>query len=147
MSWKRLNQSTSLGGLGELWSLLRKGYKLCKSHKNEKRKLCLLCLNCPFRYYTITDEVLTSVKRTEESLLKLKQSRKSSTLMADVSSGMSDDNKIRLQLAMDIKQYLQKVSGNKIACSGIVVNLSVRITLTFLPTETCFRSHPYLILI
>ena len=69
-------------------------------------------LDCPFRYYAITDEVLTSVKRTEESLMKLKQSRKSSTLMADVSSGMSDDNKIRLQLAMDIEQYSQKVCGN-----------------------------------
>ena len=70
-------------------------------------------LDCPFRYYVITDEVLTSVKRTEESLLKLKQSRKSSTLMADVSSGMSDDNKIRLQLAMDIEHYSRKVVENE----------------------------------
>lgn len=51
--------------------------------------------------------MLTSVKRTEDSLLKLKKNRKS--LVPVSSSGMSDDNKIRLQLALDIQEYTSKV--------------------------------------
>lgn len=59
------------------------------------------------RYFEITSEVLTSVKRTEDSLMKLKKNRKS--LVPVSSSGMSDDNKIRLQLALDIQEYTAKV--------------------------------------
>ena len=58
------------------------------------------------RYYEITSEVLTSVKRTEDSLMKLRRNRQSSVLPA---GGMSDDNKIRLQLALDIEQYSTQV--------------------------------------
>ena len=48
-----------------------------------------------------------SVKRTEDSLLKLNAYRKSS---APVSSGqMTDDNKIRLQVALDIEHYSMQV--------------------------------------
>ena len=149
MSWKRSNQFTNLGGLGELWSPLQKGHKVCVSLINKKNRIFTRTfLDHPFRYYAITDEVLTSVKRTEESLMKLKQSRKSSTLMADVSSGMSDDNKIRLQLAMDIEQYSRKVSGNSSTCPAFMADLNVRVTtthsITFLPTEI-FYFHCYLI--
>ena len=59
------------------------------------------------RYFEITAEVLTSVKRTEDSLMKLKKNRKS--LVPVSSGGMSDDNKIRLQLAFDIREYTSKV--------------------------------------
>ena len=67
-----------------------------------------------YRYYDITTEVLTSVKRTEDSLQKLKRSRRSLPLESQPSSTsssgvMSDDNKIRLQLACDIDQYLEQV--------------------------------------
>lgn len=58
------------------------------------------------RYFQITSEVLTSVKRTEDSLSKLKRKRQS---VAPVSGGMSDDNKIRLQLALDIEEYIAQV--------------------------------------
>ena len=51
--------------------------------------------------------MLTSVKRTEDSLLKLKKNRKS--LVPVSTGGMSDDNKIRLQLALDIQEYTAKV--------------------------------------
>ena len=53
--------------------------------------------------------MLTSVKRTEDSLLKLKRNRKS-LVPSSPASGMSDDNKIRLQLALDIKEYSARVS-------------------------------------
>lgn len=61
-----------------------------------------------FRYYEISSELLTSVKRTEDSLLKLKSYRKS--LTPTTPGGMSDDNKIRLQLSLDIEQYSAQVS-------------------------------------
>ena len=57
-----------------------------------------------FRYYEISSELLTSVKRTEDSLLKLKSYQKSLTPTL-AGNGMSDDNKIQLQLSLDIKQY------------------------------------------
>ena len=62
-----------------------------------------------FRYYEISSELLTSVKRTEDSLLKLKSYRKSLT-PSSTGGGMSDDNKIRLQLSLDIEQYSALVS-------------------------------------
>ena len=55
----------------------------------------------------MTSEVLSNVKRTEDSLLKLKRSRRS--LIPETRSGMSDDNKIRLQIALDIEYYIQEV--------------------------------------
>jgi hypothetical protein len=59
------------------------------------------------RYHEITSEVLTSVKRTEDSLLKLRRNRQS-LLPA---TGMSDDNKIRLQIALDIQAYYSQVEN------------------------------------
>ena len=50
--------------------------------------------------------MLTSVKRTEDSLLKLRRNRQS-LLPA---TGMSDDNKIRLQIALDIEAYCSQVN-------------------------------------
>ena len=43
--------------------------------------------------------LLTSVQWTEESLLKLK------SLTPPTAGGMTDDNKIRLQLALDIEEF------------------------------------------
>lgn len=64
-----------------------------------------VCVPRLSRYYEITSEVLTSVKRTEDSLLKLRRKRQSLV----PSGGMSDDNKIRLQLALDIEEYSAQV--------------------------------------
>lgn len=60
------------------------------------------------RYFEIASELLTSVQRTEESLLKLKSYRKSLTPSA--AGGVTDDNKIRLQLALDIEEFTVQVS-------------------------------------
>ena len=54
-------------------------------------------------------DLLTSVKKTEDSLLKLQLGRRSAV---NISSGMSDDNKIRLQLSLDIAAFSQQVSTN-----------------------------------
>ena len=48
--------------------------------------------------------------RTEDSLLKLKRNRKSA--VPATAGVMSDDNKIRLQLALDIEEYSIQVHVN-----------------------------------
>ncbi|XP_005994005.1 conserved oligomeric Golgi complex subunit 2 [Latimeria chalumnae] len=58
------------------------------------------------RYHDTVSDVLNSVKKMEESLKRLKQARKTVTSNNTGSSGgISDDNKIRLQLALDV-EYL-----------------------------------------
>ena len=52
--------------------------------------------------------MLNNVKRTEDSLLKLKRNRRS-VQVEQLAEGMSDDNKIRLQLSIDIGAYAKEV--------------------------------------
>ncbi|KAG2468269.1 COG2 protein, partial [Polypterus senegalus] len=58
------------------------------------------------RYFETVSDVLSSVKKMEESLKRLKQARKTVTSSSTgANGGLSDDNKIRLQLALDV-EYL-----------------------------------------
>uniref|UniRef100_T1JGE2 COG complex component COG2 C-terminal domain-containing protein n=1 Tax=Strigamia maritima TaxID=126957 RepID=T1JGE2_STRMM len=58
------------------------------------------------QYYNATSNVLTSVKKMEESLSRLKKAREKGSSSAIGSAiGMSDDDKIRLQLAFDVQEY------------------------------------------
>lgn len=63
-------------------------------------------------------DVLNSVKKMEESLKRLKQARRSPATNPVSSSGggMSDDDKIRLQLALDVEHLGEQVPGAR-ACS------------------------------
>lgn len=56
-------------------------------------------------------DVLTSVQRTEESLRRLKSSRASAGQVerTAASGGMSDDDKIRLQLHVDIVTWTTEI--------------------------------------
>lgn len=59
-----------------------------------------------FRYFETISDILNSVKKMEESLKRLKQARKTvTTNSTSPNGGMSDDNKIRLQLALDVEYY------------------------------------------
>lgn len=68
-----------------------------------------------YRYYTAIDDVLTSVQKTEESLRRLKNLREKSTALSSSmttstsSSGMSDDDKIRLQLHVDVLHWTNEI--------------------------------------
>lgn len=69
------------------------------------------------RYYKSVDEVLTSVQKTEESLRRLKNLReKSQQSSANPSDKqlMSDDDKIRLQLQIDILYYVKYIEGHQL---------------------------------
>lgn len=65
-----------------------------------------------FRYYTAVSDVLTSVQKTEESLRRLKNLREKtgSAQQGNVTvTGMSDDDKIRLQLHVDICAWCDEI--------------------------------------
>ncbi|XP_014034341.1 conserved oligomeric Golgi complex subunit 2 isoform X1 [Salmo salar] len=62
--------------------------------------------DCTHRYFETISEVLSSVKKMEESLKRLKQARKTATTNTiGTTGGPTDDSKIRLQLALDV-EYL-----------------------------------------
>lgn len=58
-----------------------------------------------FRYYKYVEDVLVSVHRTEESLRRLKQIREMGTRQSGESTGITDGDKIRLQLNVDVVSY------------------------------------------
>ena len=58
-----------------------------------------------FRYEETTCEVLLSVKRMEDSLKRLKRGKSSANLVGN----MSDDDKIRTQIWLDIQQLTKQV--------------------------------------
>lgn len=73
-----------------------------------------------FRFHSLANDLLESVKKMEDSLKRLQKVRqtKSSANLSGSSSGsasMSDDDKIRLQLKIDISEF-----GNQLAekCDG-----------------------------
>ncbi|MEQ2298677.1 Conserved oligomeric Golgi complex subunit 2 [Ameca splendens] len=63
--------------------------------------------DCTQKYYETISEVLSSVKKMEDSLKRLKQARKGATtaVTTGANGGPTDDSKIRLQLALDV-EYL-----------------------------------------
>ncbi|KAA0717917.1 Conserved oligomeric [Triplophysa tibetana] len=73
---------------------------------------------CTHRYFETISDVLSSVRKMEESLKRLKQARKTATTSpVGVNAGPSDDSKIRLQLALDV-EYL----GEQIQKMGLQPN-------------------------
>ncbi|CAA9993071.1 unnamed protein product [Nesidiocoris tenuis] len=68
------------------------------------------------QYYSSVDDVLNSVKKTEECLRRLKKARdKSSNVTNTNDKRVGDDNKIRQQLVLDVRSYLEGV-GNLSFC-------------------------------
>ena len=89
-------------------------FPLLHSHRTRAIVTGVIEQTCA-RYLVVTNEVLTAVKRTEDSLLRIKQRTGSlapqlSTTSADGSPAMSDDNKIRLQLAIDLEEFLRALA-------------------------------------
>lgn len=69
------------------------------------------------RYYKSVDEVIISVQKTEESLRRLKNLREKSQQLTSSASEkqlMSDDDKIRLQLQIDILFYVSFVENQQL---------------------------------
>lgn len=92
------------------------------------------------QYYQSVNEVLTSVQKTEESIRRLKNLRERSQQALTVGSAggnekqlMSDDDKIRLQLQIDIRHYVSCIENHQLKREDIdslvdIVNLIGDIT-------------------
>ncbi|XP_029030731.1 conserved oligomeric Golgi complex subunit 2 [Betta splendens] len=92
--------------LRPLHQLLTDSTGLVAPHTAHDWLRVVLC-DCTQKYYETISEVLSSVRKMEESLKRLKQARKgaSTTNTAGANGGPTDDSKIRLQLALDV-EYL-----------------------------------------
>ncbi|XP_077145232.1 conserved oligomeric Golgi complex subunit 2 [Ranitomeya variabilis] len=66
---------------------------------------------CTHKYYETVSDVLSSVKKMEESLKRLKQARKTAMPSNTTNGGISDDNKIRLQLALDVEYFANQIQN------------------------------------
>lgn len=89
--------------------------------------------NLTIQYYTAVDDVLVSVQKTEESLRRLKNLRERSGAPASAntttgSSNMTDDDKIRLQLQVDVVYWANEIESLGVSV-GIVEKLNDLINL------------------
>lgn len=81
---------------------------LLETMRNEWSSEILACMTQ--QYYYLTSNVLTSIKKMEESLSRLKKGRdKGLNTISASASGMSDDDKIRFQLYLDIESYGKQI--------------------------------------
>ncbi|XP_028623588.1 conserved oligomeric Golgi complex subunit 2 [Grammomys surdaster] len=72
------------------------------------------------KYFETVSDVLNSVRKMEESLKRLKQARRSpATNPVSSSGGMSDDDKIRLQLALDVEHLGEQIQKMGLRTSDI----------------------------
>uniref|UniRef100_A0A8C0YT33 Conserved oligomeric Golgi complex subunit 2 n=1 Tax=Cyprinus carpio carpio TaxID=630221 RepID=A0A8C0YT33_CYPCA len=78
--------------------------------------------DCTHRYFETISDVLSSVRKMEESLKRLKQARKTTTTStAGVNAGPSDDSKIRLQLALDVEYLGEQIQKMGLQQSDITM--------------------------
>ncbi|XP_072181957.1 conserved oligomeric Golgi complex subunit 2-like [Diadema setosum] len=79
------------------------------SDRRRNELIMAVITNISKQYLGIGSELLTSVKKMEDSLKRLKALKKSGATSATSSQGMTDDDKIRLQLALDVRFYGQQI--------------------------------------
>ena len=71
-------------------------------------------------YYELCSEILSSVKKMEDSIQRLRRVRESSKLPSNMSQSMTtsaiatqtDDNKIRMQIQNDVNAFISEVNCN-----------------------------------
>lgn len=91
---------------------------------------CTLILIYFYRYYKYVEDVLTSVTRTEESLRRLKQIRENSSQQSAESGGVTDGDKIRLQLNVDVVSYGNLADGLRVNVNTVHKFNDLRSTVT-----------------
>lgn len=80
--------------------------------------LTRVCTEVSQQYKTLTYDVLSSVHKMEESLKRLKRARdRGAQGGAEVSGGLSDDDKIRIQICLDVEYF-----GSQMKTLSIDVN-------------------------
>ncbi|XP_055281853.1 conserved oligomeric Golgi complex subunit 2 isoform X4 [Moschus berezovskii] len=108
--YRRTNKEVPVTASSYVDSALKPLYQVQSGHKDKLKQATIqqwletTLSESTHKYYETVSDVLNSVRKMEESLKRLKQARRSTpTNLAGLSGGgMSDDDKIRLQLALDV---------------------------------------------
>ncbi|XP_072266342.1 conserved oligomeric Golgi complex subunit 2 [Pyxicephalus adspersus] len=105
--------------------VLQNEYKNILKQATKDKWLKGALTECTHKYYETVSDVLSSVKKMEESLKRLKQARKTAFSSNSTNGGVSDDNKIRLQLALDVEYFANQVQlfgfcPEDVNCSSLI---------------------------
>ncbi|XP_018428885.1 PREDICTED: conserved oligomeric Golgi complex subunit 2, partial [Nanorana parkeri] len=105
--------------------LLQNEYRNVLKQTTKEKWLKLALTKCSHKYYETVSDVLSSVKKMEDSLKRLKQARKTAFSSNSNNGGVSDDNKIRLQLALDVEYFANQVqqfgfSPEDVSCLALI---------------------------
>ncbi|XP_069340676.1 conserved oligomeric Golgi complex subunit 2 isoform X2 [Eulemur rufifrons] len=124
--YRRTNKEVPTSASSYVDSALKPFHQLQSRHKDKLRQatvqqwLEVALSESTHRYYETVSDVLNSVKKMEESLKRLKQARKTAaTNPVGPSGGMSDDDKIRLQLALDVEYLGEQIRKMGLRTSDI----------------------------
>ncbi|XP_077342696.1 conserved oligomeric Golgi complex subunit 2 isoform X2 [Lithobates pipiens] len=98
--------------------LLQNEYENILKQTTKEKWLKGALTECTHKYYETVSDVLSSVKKMEDSLKRLKQARKTAFSSNSNNGGVSDDNKIRLQLALDVEHFANQVQTEEIKKEG-----------------------------
>ncbi|XP_036043733.1 conserved oligomeric Golgi complex subunit 2 isoform X2 [Onychomys torridus] len=117
--YRRTNKEVPSTASSYVDSALKPFYQLQRGHGNKVKPAVMrqwlqeALSESTHKYFETVSDVLNSVKKMEESLKRLKQARRApATNPVSSSGGMSDDDKIRLQLALDVEflgEQIQKM--------------------------------------
>ncbi|XP_065778415.1 conserved oligomeric Golgi complex subunit 2 isoform X1 [Muntiacus reevesi] len=108
--YRRTNKEVPVTASSYVDSALKPLYQLQSRHKDKLKQATIqqwleaALSESTHKYYETVSDVLNAVRKMEESLKRLKQARRATPASpAGLSGGgMSDDDKIRLQLALDV---------------------------------------------
>lgn len=124
--YRRTNKEVPSTASSYVDSALKPLYQLQSGHGDKvqpavmQRWLQEALSDSTHKYFETVSDVLSSVRKMEESLKRLKQARRSpATNPVSSSGGMSDDDKIRLQLALDVEHLGEQIQKMGLQTSDI----------------------------
>lgn len=123
--YRRTNKEVPTAASSYVDSALKPFHQLQRGHKDKLKHAVIqqwlegALSESTHKYYETVSDVLNSVRKMEESLKRLKQARKTTpTTPVGPSGGMSDDDKIRLQLALDVEYLGEQVTRQLLALTA-----------------------------
>ncbi|XP_040823776.1 conserved oligomeric Golgi complex subunit 2 isoform X2 [Ochotona curzoniae] len=124
--YRRTNKEVPTAASSYVDSALKPFHQLQRGHQDKLKHAVIqqwleeALSESTHKYYETVSDVLNSVRKMEESLKRLKQARKTTVANpVGASSGMSDDDKIRLQLALDVQYLGEQIQKMGLKTSGI----------------------------
>ncbi|XP_022379369.1 conserved oligomeric Golgi complex subunit 2 isoform X2 [Enhydra lutris kenyoni] len=125
--YRRTNKEVPTAASSYVDSALKPFHQLQSGHKDKLKQAIIrqwlegALSESTHKYYETVSDVLSSVRKMEESLKRLKQARKSTPAnpVGPSGGGMSDDDKIRLQLALDVEYLGEQIQKMGLATKDI----------------------------